>query len=200
MNAGPNFSDLTFDRMWSSTAERDKNTSMHIGVYRGNASIAIFSGTGGPPQTRVPLAKYFNVFFREAFKVVTKMGPDNKLTVPMTQWNRDAKKMEHVGAITFGIDASRIPYLGLVTPTMPAAKFPIRFDMKMDVSAIPELNVNHLALESFLAAMDNTANAINLTNFKRDPSARAGGGNRPGYGGGSNSRPAAVDVSDDIPY
>jgi len=196
------FSDLNFDRLWSTNAERDKNTSIQIGVYRGNASIAIFSGTtGGAPKVKIPLPKQFNILFREIFKMVRKGGPDTKITVPIQKWDPGTSKMVNTASVSFGLDAANIAYIGVVATGQPAAKFPIRTDLKWDISTLSEINSNQLALDMFLAAMDNVVHAVNLTSFKMDPSSRPGGsgGNRPNYGSG-NRAAAPVSIEDDIPF
>lgn len=199
------FGDLSFDRMWSTNAEKDKETSLAFGVYRGRASLNVFSGRGGPPKLKLPLPRQHNVLFRRLFDVVRKSGPDTSITVPAQEWDPQTKKMNTLATVTVGFDATNAPYIGLAAAgRLDATKFPIRTDLKWDLSGAKDLNQSAIALESFLSAMDNMIQAMNLTNFKFDPSQRPGG--QSGAGGQQRSaynapRQPAADVLDDtIPF
>lgn len=201
------FSDLSFDRMWSATADKDRETTVSIGVYRGRATLVVFAGRGGPPKLRLPLPRQHNVLFRQVFNTVRKSGPDSSITIPVQEWDPQMKKMNSIASVTFGFDSSNQPYLGLTATGFSATKFPIRTDLKWDVSGIQELNSSALAVDSFLSALDNTIQAMNLTNFKFDPAQKSGSGGRGNVGGQSSNsggqssfKGAIAVIEDEIPF
>ncbi len=199
-----NFGDLSFDRMWQSNADKDRNTTLVIGVYRGRASMNIFSGQTGGPRLKLPLPKQHNVLFRTVFNHVRKTAPDSKITIPVTQWDQQEKKLKTIGHVTLGIDTTNMAYIGIQATGVEPVKFPIRSDLKWDLSVIPEINANQVALDGFLAEMDNVCNAMNLTSFKFEPSQRTAPYTKGNYTSGKQYSTAAPvsssDIDDEIPF
>ena len=195
--------DLDFNKLWTTNAEKDRETSLQIGVYRGRASMAIFSGKGGAPKLKLTLPRQHNIIFREIFDVIRKSGPDQKHTCTFLDWDPVVKKMKPIATCTFGSDASNQPYIGITAEGMEPTKFPIRTDLKFDISQIPDINPSKIAINSFLAAMDNCVNAMNLSNFKFDPSRAGGSSGRSGSYSGPRQSPAGGSpsgIEDDIPF
>lgn len=196
--------DLDFNKLWTANADKDRNTSLQIGVYRGRASMAVFSGQGGGPKVKLPLPRQHNILFRRLFEVIRKSGPDVKLTCPILEWDQTTKKMKTLATCTFGSDAANQPYIGISADGIEPTKFPIRSDIKWDTSQIPDINQASMAIDSFLAAMDSSVMAMTLSNFKFDPN-RAGapsgrGGSYSGPRQASSAGPKPSDIEDDVPF
>jgi hypothetical protein len=210
--------DLSFDRLWQTTAEKDRDTTLRLDVFRGRGSLVVFSGKGGGPRFKLPLPPAAGVFFRMLFAPLRKSGPGTQITVPVNDWDGQQRKQIEVGQLTVGFDANNVAYIGLQSSNFPPTRFPMRPGLKYDLSATTEVNGNILALEQFLDSMDGVKFAGFLSNFKFDPSQVRGGSgtNRGGYAGGSGSgsggnyggqrpnnapaQPTNADIEDEIPF
>jgi hypothetical protein len=175
--------DLNFDRSIQLNAENDKNTSMQIGVWNGNASLTVFSNR--QVVVKVPMNRFFQVSLKQALDVLLSAGkPGDKRSWNFTKYDPDTKKSNPLASVFVGRDDKALFYVGITSPGHSPMKFPIRLSMGMDTGTpMTEVERSELAAVTIAQQLHfDIPLQASLTNFKRTDMRGRDGGNA---GGGS---------------
>ena len=166
--------ELSFDRIISINAENDKNTSLNMGVWQGNASLTVFANRA--QAARIPMSRTFQVALASDLQKLLGGKPNDKNTFNFTKWDPDTKKSNPLGSVVVGRDDKAMIYIGVVSPGHSPMKFvlksPISFDKSEPMSDIQRSELATLTLIAQLTV--DIPHAILLTSFKRDMGRGAG--------------------------
>lgn len=217
-------SDLNHNRLWASTDAKNRDVTLTLDVFNGVMNFSIWdkNKTGGPvfkmevPPAHVSMA-------RNLWTELKKANPGVKFTGEISKFNKETKKQDPQGSITYGIDDAGVPYIG-IQHHQGVNKFPLRGAIGIDYAAanLPPMMLRSGLIDGFLDAVSQrgTLSTV-LSNVKRPPMSggnfnRGSGGGRfnrgsgGGYTSGSNnrfqnhSRPAepttAASIGDDEIY
>lgn len=184
-----NTPELDFNRLASFNSTEDRNTTLVLGVFKGLASLSMFAGQGGGrPAWRLALSNRMCWKVLPFFlKKLKEKGPEEKIELPVTRYNRDEKKVETYATLIFGRDAKNVAYIGVTGQGVTPAKFLIRLPLVFDLSQHMQMSEqSNLAIDSLVDILETQVpQAVSLTSFKREFSGNKGGGN---FGGGGNSQ------------
>lgn len=176
--------ELDFNKLVRLGADKDRESSLQLGVYRGMASIAIFQGQGAP-KVKIPLGNRMSAYVIPAYlkQLKENANPDFKVSLPITKFNPDTKKRDQVATVVFARDDKNVPFIGVSAPGINPVKFPIRVPLDFDLSQMTIVDQSKLALDAFIDVFTrHVPVAMALTSFKREFNGNRGGGN---YGGGN---------------
>lgn len=169
--------DYDHNRIVSLTAEGDKNTNLQIGVYQGNASLVVFANRTLVAKFSLP--RSFLVLLRESVEKMAIGKPGEKIGMPVSRWDNEAKKSVPLGTIYVGRDDKALIYIGIAAIGQAPLKFLIRTPLSFDLSdPMSEVDRSILGAHTLIAQMTvDIPIAIMLTSIKRaDLPGRAGGG------------------------
>jgi hypothetical protein len=179
-----------YNRIVSVNAENDKNTSLQMGVWNGNATITVFSNRN--QVARLPMNRFFLVDMTRQIRKLLIGKPGDKYSWGFTKWDNEAKKSHPVGSLVVGRDDKALIYLGVQVTGHPPMKFllktPISFDSSTPMS---EVDRSDLAAETLIQQLTvDIPQAIINTTYKRTDI----GGNRSGSGNGGSGQSDSVSI------
>ena len=165
--------ELQLDRLASLRGE-DKTSSIQIGVFRGNASIAVFQGEGkGPPPLKIPLGpRTSQTVIPHLLRQVAAGDPEVRKEITFTSWNSEAKKSEHLATMVLAKDEQNRAFMGISAPTKLSApvKAFIRISLGYDLTSMSQPEQTKLAIEGMIRLFErDVPQAMTLTSFKRQP-------------------------------
>lgn len=168
--------DLSFDRLFSANAENDKNTSLSLGVWQGNASISVFSNRA--QVARLPVPRTFQVSLKKALQVLLTSKPTDKKSWNFSKWDPETKKSFSIGTFVIGRDDKAIFFIGIAAPDHPPMKFILKSPISFDTSdPMTDVQRSELAVETLIEQLGfDIPMAVSLTSFKRTDTGRATGG------------------------
>ena len=182
--------ELQLDRLASLRAE-DKSSSLNIGVFRGNASIAVFQGESkGPPPLKIPLGPRTSQSVIPHFlRQVAAGDPETRKEINFSSWNPETKKSEHLATLVIAKDDQNRPFIGITSPKLSGSvKAYIRIGLSYNLGDLSQAEQAKLAIEGMVKLFErDVPHAMTLTSFKRRPPGGGGGGGQQSSGGGSSS-------------
>ena len=179
---------LDFNRMISLNADKDKETTLTIGVYNGAPSIAVFQGAGAPkikinfgkPENRAILPDYLE-------SLRTNPNPSYKVELPYTRFDMETKTRVVIATLVFARDDRNMPFIGVSAPNFTPSKFYIRPSLDFDMGARPMVEQTGLAIKGIIDHLRmDIPMAQRLTNFPKKPYGGQAGSQRPSGGGNYN--------------
>lgn len=182
------FKEQDFSRMFSVNAEGDRETRMQIGVYKGNAQMAIFKGVGAPVVS-VKLGQDMQMtgIIARLLREAIRMSPGTSDRMDITRWIQEESKSVPEQSLTIGRDEKGIIHITVSAPNFEAKKFPIRLPFKVNIASKKDF-ADQSAMAAAVLSEDillkAIPNAMVASNEKRDFKGGQGGGNRGGSGGG----------------
>jgi hypothetical protein len=179
-----------YNRIVSVNAENDKNTTLQMGVWNGNATITVFSNRN--QVARLPMSPFFLVDMARQVRKILVGKPGDKYSWNFTKWDNEAKKSHPVGSLAVGRDDRALIYLAVLVTGHPGMKFvmktPISFDSSTPMSDVER---SELAAETLIQWLTfYMPQAIINTMYKRTDI----GGNRSGGGNGGSGQSDSVSI------
>lgn len=169
--------ELQLDRLAMLRCE-DKSSGINIGVFRGNASIAVFQGEAkGPPPLKIPLGpRTSQTVIPHLLRQVAAGEPETRKEINFTSWNSETKKSDHLATLVLAKDEQNRAVFGISSPKLSApVKAFIRISLGYDLSQMSQPEQTKLAIEGMVKLFErDIPQAMTLTSFKRQP----GGGQR----------------------
>lgn len=176
--------ELDFGGIINLNADGDKATSLIIGVYQKNASLAVFSNK--KMIARFPFPRTFISMFKHKLEGVMKAAPGTKVNCVFSKYDNDTKKSSGIGNMIIGKDDKSIMYLGIQAPNHPNMKFLMKTPLSFDLSdPMSDADRSLVAAQTIVDQLTiDIPNAISATSFKRDAGGFSSGG---GSSSGSDS-------------
>jgi len=169
-----------YNRMVSMTAENDKNTSLQIGVWNGNATVTVFANRN--QVARLPLNRFGLVDLARQLRKILVGKPGDKYSWNFTKWDNETKKSHAIGSLVIGRDEKALIFFGVQAPGHAGMKFVLKTTMSVDSSTpMSDVDKSDLAAETIIQQLTiDIPQAMVNTMFKRTDI-------NGGRGGGSNS-------------
>lgn len=179
---------LDFNNLHKFFADQDRDTTMQVSVWGGNASLAVFQGPGAP-KLKIPLSNKILVATIPAFlkKLKGMTDPGSQIKAAFTRFLREEKKRETFATLVFGRDDKGQAYIGVAGQGLSKpAKFIIRPPLDIDLAQMSVQEQSALAIDGLIQVFTSYVPVASmLTSFKREFGGNRGGGG--GYGGGGRS-------------
>ncbi len=161
-------------------ADGDRETRMMMGVFRGNASLAVFANN--KMQFRLPLNRAALIHFGSDMQKILDAKPGEKFGTGFTKWNPESKKQDPLGTVYIGRDEKGLFYIGIAAVGSSPIKFLVRTSPGFDRTSEPmaETDRSLLAMRTLIQQLSqDLPMAMMLTSYKRQPM-----NNRPASGAG----------------
>lgn len=192
--------DIDTNNLMRMNAENDKNTSLQVNVFQGNAALTIFSSN--KVALRIPLSTGAIAHLKLMTHKFLTMENDVKIPVTVRKWDQGQSKLVTSASLEFGRTDKGTPYLSVSAPGFQPTKFFFRSDSKFIIEAgFSDRDKTNLGLIEFIEVLATYLPiAMVVTKAKRD--FKNGGGNRQGGGGysGGGQKPATSDSFEDSMY
>lgn len=185
--------ELDFSKLFSWTAENDKDTTAILGVYKGRTAITVFKNRS--IVAKIPFDKFGQIYIIRYVKKIMAGGPDNNISHTVQKYDFDQKKIAQLGTIVIGRNDKRVVYMGISAPGFHDTRFLFRVSLAWG-SGDNEVEKSEVAVETFLNVIgQDLPNAIALTSEKFEGQGRTGNTSNRGSGDRSSSNNSG---SDDI--
>ena len=192
--------DLNTSGLISLNAEGNRDVSLSVGVFMGNASFVVFT-KGGPPSFKVTLNTIAITLLKKLLrKMVSGAKPGYRQALNLRDFDQENRKFNVTGGLAFGIDDNNTLYIEAAGKGLTERhKFPVKIPGSWDVSNtdLTEREIIEVCAESIIDALTYDVSAAKaLTRVKRKQGQGGGGksgggnwGNKGGNsGGGGNTR------------
>ena len=161
--------ELDYNNLFKATAEGDKDTSMSIGVFKGNASIVVFKAKESRPAIKIGLPGEGRVILMKDARKILTGGPDQHISRTIYKWNPEEKKMESAGTIIIGRNDRNVAFIGISGPSFTGVRFPFRISGAWSSESMTESEKSEFGLEHFINVIErDVPNAISHTSVKRE--------------------------------
>lgn len=205
--------ELDYGRMDTIYASTDKDVSLTFGVFKGNASVAMFKKGNPRPLWKLTIERTVSEYMVACLNKLLKGTPDTKYELVHQEWLPEEKKIRVIATMTFGRDKENAPYIGVTGPDIPPSKFPLKSGLKLDAgTSLDPIEVSNIKVKAMVKLLDVDLHQARLaTSYKREfngkGGGRSGGGgynrnnNNSGGGNGGETPSRQSDIPDDnIPF
>jgi hypothetical protein len=164
------------NRIVNLTADGDKATTLSIGVFKGNASLVVFSNKS--LAAKFSLSRDLISAIRKKLISTVTAAPGTKVVLNFSKFDPDQKKWISTGALVIGKDDKSMVYFGVTAPNTPAMKFPMKTAPSFDFSEpLSDPDKSILKAETVIEQFTtDIPMALMLTSEKRAPGGFGGGG------------------------